>query len=532
MRGAGRALGAVLAVLLVLPSAADARRHRKESGKESGKRSHKKKDQAADPAGLSVGAGDSRASGAESTLKPRVAALVEEAKAALAARDFDGAQKKAEAAYRKQPSAEVLFVLGQVAKAAGLAVESHDLFRRYLADPSTASDSVRRAEAQRQANLSLPEAGDLYIVGDKESLVYVNDRLLGALPLLLPLRVAAGNLSVTLQSGGRTSRGKVEVPAGQAREMRFDELTGAVLVSVPPTVVLVEEQAGRLSSEAALVEALEKGSQQVGYSLASSERKLGACESLSADCLLDLAKQRSANYALAVRVVQPSTGGTGQRELQLQLWDAQVGDLAMQETVRCGSFGDESQLALVTEQVATVLRKGRARPRGVLSVTSIPSDAQLSLSGRMVGKTPWKGSVFVGPQQVELWSHGFERQQLSTLVTPGQTSVLSALLSPELLSEPMPYGERRTIAALGARPLWRVATGAAMMGVGMLLLGVGGSALAANGTCVPPLQPPALVCRETIQSSTLGGSLLGVGLGLSIGGVVMIAIPPRGVGSP
>lgn len=71
-----------------------------------------------------------------------------------------------------------------------------------------------------------------------------------------------------------------------------------------------------------------------------------------------------------------------------------------------------------------------------------------------------------------------------------------------------------------------------MMGVGMLLLGVGGSALAANGTCVPPLQPPALVCRETIQSSTLGGSLLGVGLGLSIGGVVMIAIPPRGVGSP
>lgn len=263
MRGAGRALGAVLAVLLVLPSAADARRHRKESGKESGKRSHKKKDQAADPAGLSVGAGDSRASGAESTLKPRVAALVEEAKAALAARDFDGAQKKAEAAYRKQPSAEVLFVLGQVAKAAGLAVESHDLFRRYLADPSTASDSVRRAEAQRQANLSLPEAGDLYIVGDKESLVYVNDRLLGALPLLLPLRVAAGNLSVTLQSGGRTSRGKVEVPAGQAREMRFDELTGAVLVSVPPTVVLVEEQAGRLSSEAALVEALEKAASRL-----------------------------------------------------------------------------------------------------------------------------------------------------------------------------------------------------------------------------------------------------------------------------
>lgn len=532
MRGAGHALGAWLVVLLCVPQTVDARRHHGESSKRAHKKSDRKRDKKGDISGSSAVAGQSAANSADTVRKPRAVALLLEAKAALEAGDLDGAHKKADAAYRKQASAQGLFVLGQVAQAQGRVVEAHDLFRRYLADPSASSDAVLRAEAQRQAGLSLPQAGDLYIAGDKDALVYVNDRLLGSLPLLLPLRVAAGNLSVTLQSGGRSSKGTVEVPAGQAREMRFDELTGAVLVSVPPTVVLVEERSGKLSSEAALVEALEKGSQLVGYSLAASERKLGFCESLSADCLLDLAKQRAANYALGVREVPSSSGVSTGKELQLQLWDVQVGDLAAQETVRCSSYRNESDLAAVTEQVATVLRRGRARPRGMLSVSSIPSEAQLALSGRFVGKTPWKGSVFVGPQQVELWAHGFERQQLSTTVQPGQTAMLSTLLSPELLNEPLPYGERRSVAALGARPLWRVATGAAMIGVGMLLTGIGGSALAANGTCVPPLQPPALVCRETIQSGPLGGSLLGIGLGLSIGGVVMVAIPPRGSSSP
>lgn len=516
----------MLALLLMVPQSVDARRHRGESSK----RSHKKKAKTGD---TSVSVSDDAQSGRpDAVRKPKAVALLDEAKAALSAGDLDGAHKKAEAAYRKQASAEALFVLGQVAQAQGRVVEAHDLFRRYLADPSASSDAAQRSEAQRHASLTLPQAGDLYIAGDKDTLVFVNDRLLGSLPLLLPLRVAAGVLSVTLQSGGRASRGKVEVPAGQAREMRFDELTGAVLVSVPPTVVLVQERAGRLSGELALVEALEKGSQLVGYSLATSDRKLGSCDSLSADCLLELARQRSANYALGVREVPASSGVATEKELQLQLWDVQVGDLAAQETVRCSSYREERELAAVTEQVASVLRRGRARPRGTLSVSSIPSEAQLALSGRLVGKTPWKGSVFVGTQQIELWAHGFERQQLSTTVTPGQTAVLSALLSPELLNEPLPYGERRAVPMLGARPVWRVATGAAMVGVGMLLTGIGGSALAANGTCVPPLQPPALVCRETIQSAPLGGSLLGIGLGLSIGGVVMVAIPPRGASSP
>lgn len=522
----GPAVVAFTVALALEPSAfARRERHKSSHGSGTSSRSHKKKVQSTDTAvspGAVTDAGGS-ASAADVPLKPRVQSLLDEAKAALTGGDLAGAQKKAESAFKKQSNPEALFVLGQVAQAQGHFVEAQDIFRRYLADRGQAIDPAKRVEAQRQAGQSLPALGDLYVTGDKDSLVYVNERLLGSLPLLLPLRVAAGNLSVAVISGGRTSSGKVEVPSGQAREMRFDALTGAVLVSVPPTVVFAQESGANLEGDAGLVAALEKGSQLVGYAAAASDRKLSVCDSLAPDCLIDVARKSAAGFALAMR----ASSIAGGKELQFFLWDAQVGELAAQESVRCVPCTDEGQLASVAERVATVLRKGRNRPRGVLSVSSIPGEAQLSLSGRVVGKTPWKGPVFVGTQQIELAARGFERQQLLTMVTPGQMAVVSALLVPELVQEPLPRGAVLPSTRLGARPLWRIATGAAAMGAGILMIGIGGSGLAADGTCVPPLMPPAQVCRETIQSATLGGSLLGVGLGLSIGGVVLIAVPPR-----
>lgn len=528
-------IGAVAGMCVVgmaVESSALARHQKAKSGHSRGstKRAINKKEKLTDIAVSNESNSDdgAMASPSELRVKPRVQALLGEAKAALASGDLDGAQKKAESAFKKQSSAEALFVLGQVAQAQGHIVEAQDLFRRYLADPGTTIEPAKRVEAQRPAGQALPPLGDLYITGDKDSLVYVNDRLLGSLPLLLPLRVAAGDLSVALSSGGRTTRGKVEVPSGQAREMRFDTLTGAVLVSVPPTVVFAQEGAVSIDGEIGLIAALEKGSQLVGYTPAISNRKLSVCGPLAPDCLIDVARKHDAGFTLAVR----ASSVAGGKDLQLSLWDAQVGELAAQESVRCVPCSEDGQLSVVAQQVAAVLRRGRNRPRGVLSVSSIPSEAQLSLSGRMVGKTPWKGTVFIGQQQLELSARGFERQQLLTTVTPGQTAVVSALLSPELATEPLPLGEARPLAKLGSRPLWRITTGAAVIGAGILMIGLGGSGLASDGACVPPLMPPAQVCRETIHSATLGGSLLGVGLGLSIGGVVLIAIPPRGASGP
>jgi len=498
---------------------------RSKSGSHSRSRSDKKKSARVEAPTEKKGTVDAGAEAevAEGSLKPRVLAMLGEAKSALAAGDLDGAQKKAEAAYKKQPRGETLFLLGKIAQAQGQQVTAQDLFRRYLADPLVAVVPAQRVEAQRAVSQHIPQLGDLHLVGDKESLVFLDDRLLGSLPLALPLRVSAGVRHVLLVTGGRPTRGKVEVPSGQGREMRFDALTGAVLVSVPPRVVLVQEPGANLGKEVDLLAALEKGSQLVGYDVAGREGPLDACEALEPSCLLEATRRSGAGYALVVRVLAVSGG----KDFQLALWDAQVGELAVQDSVRCLPCSDEKQLASVAEQVASVFRRGRARPRGTLSVTSIPTAAQLAVSGRAVGTTPWKGSVFAGQQQVELSARGFERQQLLTLVAPGQQASLSALLVPALGPEPLPQGVKASLWAGNRRPLWRVVTGAAAMGTGLLLIGIGGTGLAADGQCVPPLVPPAQVCRETIHSAAIGGSLLGVGLGLTIGGAVLIAVPPR-----
>ncbi len=404
-------------------------------------------------------------------------------------------------------------------------VDAHDLFRRCLADPAQTVDPFVRAEAQKLATSVPAGLGDLHIVGDKDSLVYVDDRLRGSLPLLLPVRVVAGTHSVSLVTSGHSSRGKVEIPTGQAREMRFDALTGAVLVSVPPMVVFVQDRGAAL--EPGLLGALEKGGQLVGYSLAVAEQKIETCDGLQPDCLMEMARRTQAGYVLAIK----ATATAGGKELLLSLWDAQVGELTGQESARCVPCSDEAQLAAVTERLASELRRARGRPRGSLSISSIPKAAQVKVGGRLVGVTPWTGSVFAGQQQLELSAAGYEAQTLITTVAPGQQASVSVLLLPIASGEPGPRGTVSPSELL-RRPLWRVATGAAAVGVGLLLIGIGGSGLAVDGTCVPPLQPPALVCRETIQSAAVGGSLLGVGLGLSIGGAVLIGLPPRREASP
>lgn len=457
--------------------------------------------------------------------RPKVTALLDEARSALLAQDPDGALKKAESAYKKQASSETLCLLAQIAVAQKRFFDAHDLFRRCLADTVVMVDPAVRSEAQQIPGAALNGLGDLHVSGDKDALVYVDDRLRGSLPLLLPVRVAPGLHAVSLSSSGHWTRGKVEVPAGQAREIRFDALSGAVLVSVPPMVVFAQESGTALEPQ--LLSALEKGSQLVGYSLTLRDGKAEVCDGLLPECLLDAARRTSAGYVLAIRV-SPSAAG---KEIFLSLWDAQVGELAGQETARCAPCSDEAQLATVAERLAAALKRGRSRPRGALTVSSIPSAAQVKLGGRLLGQTPWKGSVFAGQQQIEVTFPGYEPQTLITTVAPGQQASLSALLSPLLLAEPGPRGSVVVSPAL-RRPIWRVVTGAAAMGVGMLMIGIGGSGLAADGTCVPPLQPPAQVCRETIHSATAGGALLGVGLSLTIGGAVLVGLPPRPEAAP
>jgi hypothetical protein len=88
---------------------------------------------------------------------------------------------------------------------------------------------------------------------------------------------------------------------------------------------------------------------------------------------------------------------------------------------------------------------------------------------------------------------------------------------PPLPPPPLPIPER------GPRPIWRVATGASLIGVGALLGAYGVSGLAVDGSVVDVNGSPM-----RLYSQAPGGAFLGVGLAVAIGGAVLLAVPgPR-----
>jgi hypothetical protein len=77
------------------------------------------------------------------------------------------------------------------------------------------------------------------------------------------------------------------------------------------------------------------------------------------------------------------------------------------------------------------------------------------------------------------------------------------------------------------RPRWRLAVGGVSTGAGLILLGFGTTALAAQGLCGSNPFEPLSTCDNVLPPNPVGGTLVGVGAALSVGGLLMMAIPGR-----
>lgn len=77
------------------------------------------------------------------------------------------------------------------------------------------------------------------------------------------------------------------------------------------------------------------------------------------------------------------------------------------------------------------------------------------------------------------------------------------------------------------RPRWRLITGGVALGAGLLLTGFGGSALAAEGSCVDVPSAPAQTCDRVYTTRGVGGALLGTGAAAIVGGVLLLAWPGK-----
>lgn len=460
--------------------------------------------------------------------------------------------KKLEEAYRQAPNPEALFQLGLQAGAQGKTVEAQDFLRRYLADPLTESAAAGRAEAERVMALPRPPSGEVQILADQYGFVFVDGRLVGTLPLPLPLLVPVGPHVILVEMRDRTMHGKVKVPDGRGLEMRFSRATGAVVVTLPPAVILLTQYVGMppaAETQRRLQQAVEQAIQKDRLAVFSKEVALARSPKLR-DCLptlgcqAQLATENEVDYALVMRIERPSAApappsGPGSVaataaesappaapeawSLQLGLVDAETADTAATATLSCPSCTGEQAAALLPAAVLKLLREGQGRPRGALAITSDPPGAGIKLGTRLLGTTPYTHPTFAGSYEVVLEKSEYQPARLQVEVKEGKQASLAVTL---VAAEPPPAPLLPPpVVMVRSRPRWRLISGGLLLGAGVILIGFGSSALAVNGKCLADPIAPAVTCMDRFDTSAVGGGLLGAGVALTAGGAVLLALP-------
>ncbi len=532
----------VATALWAQPGPAQARHHR-----------HSERAAAEEPAAKPTGHHGSR----------HEASPTEAAQQALAAGDSAGAYQTIEQAYRTRPAAELLFWLGRIAEAEKHPVAAQDYMRRYLLETSAGKDeaaAAQRAQAQKLADQPSDGSAEARIAGPKGGLLFIDDRLAGTLPLPASILLAAGPHRVGIETKRKRLDGKVEITAGRGIEVLFDLEASAVLVSQQPLVLVV-----RLDRPERGVTAPDPGKLTAATQEAISKARCSAVQTAEAlrvapdfrgclsevDCALRLADKNSLDYALRLEVEsKPGTAagaaaGTApgaapgaakdrtDTRISAAVLDVAVGAVAAQTERTCSGCASEAVAASLREAVAQVLEQGLGRPRGTLLVETEPTGAEVKIDGRMVGTAPLRRDVLAGEHTVDLSAAGQKPASQRIRIEPSTTKTLRVLLAEDgKPSEPAPAAASAATTYRSAfyypRPRWRFLAGGAAIGVGVVLAGLGISALAINGQCQTPAVPPMTTCGYLFSTGALGGGLLGAGLVLSLSGTGLILWPgPR-----
>lgn len=163
----------------------------------------------------------------------------EQVKNALAQGNYAAARQSLDAAFRRAPAPELLLLLARLAVAEGRSLDAYDLMRRYLADPGRPQDETADREAQLVLNQTPPPSSEVRVLGDAGAVVIVDDRTVGVLPLTSPLLLSVGQHAMALQYPEKKLDSPVLVQQGRVTEVRSNRISGAMLLSQLPTVLVV-----------------------------------------------------------------------------------------------------------------------------------------------------------------------------------------------------------------------------------------------------------------------------------------------------
>ena len=474
------------------------------------------------------------------------------ARAALLAGDLATAQKRAEQALRETAAAESLYLLGRLAEAQAQTLPAHDFMRRYLAAPDLdlSADSDDQAQARRVLDSPRPPAASLYVTGDRGTLVLLDRRPVAVLPLSRPLLIAPGEHALVLQRDATQTDARrqtvledsIRVPVARLGEVRADFASRALVLTILPGVLLVEDGPGSGPALSGKLPGKLPGKLSATIEDVLVRRRLSAIRLDDAQtcgdepapsrcddallCQAALARHCEADHVLHVRAGSPADAA---QSLSLSLVDVATAEVAAEEALVCPGCGEEQQLALLRERLPPLLDRAWGRGRGQLHLESSPPGASVRIDGRERGTTPFSGPLLAGRHRIEVGLDGWGSQSDEVQIADGGDTRLSLTLPSlepppaalRLPPPPPPPPPRR-------RPLWRVVGGASLIGAGLVLGGFGVAALAVDGTQVQTQCGDDASTERlcTFRTRDLGLGLLLPGLSLSLAGAVLWGLPP------
>lgn len=460
--------------------------------------------------------------------------LSQEGARAIAANNLPLALQKLELAYAKAQLPDVLYLLGKTAQLQHRDLAAVDLYRRYLSATDDAPDLQRKAEIEEFVSSVHEPPTELEVVSsDVGAVLRVDGRIVGVLPLGTPLLVSGGSHRFQLERNRQSfETNALQIPAGQrvqlqlALDSRFAVLsvaTGLVLLIQPQNAspVVQQQLRGALQPSIQSVHAFSISPEQTDLALAKIQPAAIPC-SQSLECQEKLARSLDAAHVVTLSV-KPSLASP--KQLSLQIFDAATGVIADASQDNCESCTPDTLKERIEQLARRVLVAAFNRGRGSIQISTEPSGASVQFAGRTFGQTPFSREVFEGTVDLEISLDGFVSQQIKQEIVRGQQTVVRIALerpkaesvpaAPPSLPMPMPR----------KRPLWRLVSGLALTGSGVVLAGFGLSAVTANGTCVEPTSAAA-ICPTVRNTTTPAGALLGIGGASIIAGVILFAWPP------
>ena len=450
-----------------------------------------------------------------------------------AAQNGDAAQavRLCEKAYRSVAHPDALYCLGLAAQADGKAVAAADLFRRYLDSVGGQTDEqIKRTIAQHTGKLALT-VSEVRLTAPDGAFVLVDKLLVGRTPLPGPLLLEGGShrFAIELPTGGFESDA-LSIAEGRAAQLNLTPGTKGVAVAVmslAPASILVLSPTSLAKPWATQIrQAVSDALVKEQAALISEERLSILLQKQSPDCLSlpgcpELIADKAGARSVLRVTAQGSPDGSSAVSFQVSVHDVATGQLAGSTEVRCESCSTDSLLQKLGESVQRLIAEANNRPRGMIAVIGTPAGARVRIDGQAAGVVPFERMSFAGEHVVSVEQDGFEPHVRNVLVVFGQTAALNVNLL------------RGKASPGGGRPRWRIAVGSVALALGVVSAGFGISALTVNGACENGLMPAdGQQCARIYDSTTLGGGLLGVGIGLTVGGVLLIAWPPPAQSNP